>query len=273
MRVSLREWIALAILAAYALLALTTQSGASVAGQGLDPVWAEAKQRGVLRVAVDLGFYPFTWVENEQPAGYDIELAQAVAAKLGLRAEFVPTGLDAIYDDLAARRADLAASALPYAPELGWRARFSSFYFNAGQVLIVPETSPISAADQLGGLRVGVPLGSDADTQARRMLAADPSIRLVSAYETPTDTLAALRRGELDAAIVDNTAALIDMNTAPGLKIATALTLELYVLAMAPQAFQLHAEVNRALDELRREGFFDALGRKWFVTLPDRPPQ
>jgi polar amino acid transport system substrate-binding protein len=260
--------VALAILVVYAILAITTQSGASIAGQGLDPIWAEAKQRGVLRVAVDLGFYPFTWVEDNQPAGYDIELAEAVAAKLGLRAEFVPTGLDAIYDDLAARRADMAASALPYAPELGWRARFSSFYFNAGQVLIVPEASPIRAADQLGGMRVGVPLGSDADTQARRMLAADPTIRLAAEYETPADALAALRHGELDAVIVDNTAALIELNREPGLTIATALTLEPYVLAVAPEAFQLHAEINRALDELRREGFFEQLGTKWFIELP-----
>jgi ABC-type amino acid transport substrate-binding protein len=38
---------------------------------------------------------------------------------------------------------------------------------------------------------------------------------------------------------------------------------------MPAEAFQLRAEVNRALDELRREGFFDQLGQKWFVPAPD----
>src|SRR5215217_3592703 len=68
---------AVALLLAYATLAGVTQLGASVAGQGPDPVWAAARQRGILRVAVDFGYYPFSGVRQGQPIGYDIELAQA----------------------------------------------------------------------------------------------------------------------------------------------------------------------------------------------------
>lgn len=262
---------AAAALILYAALALSAELGASVAGQGLDPVWAAARQRGTLRVAIDLGFYPFTWVEAGRPAGYDVDLAEAVARKLGLGVEFVPSGLDSIYDDLAARRADVGASALPYAPEQSWRASFSSFYFNAGQVLVVPEGSTIAGQDQLSGHVVVAALGSDADTHARRLLAEGARFTLRSEYDTPADALAALRRGEADAAIVDNAAALIDMRR-PGLKLAAALTLEPYVLAFAPEAFELRERTNRALDELRREGFFDELGRKWFVKAAPPAP-
>jgi polar amino acid transport system substrate-binding protein len=256
------------VLVGYAVLALTTQSGASVAGQGLDPVLAAARQRGVLRVAVDFGFAPFSGIVNEQPVGYDIELARAIADRLGLQVEFVPSGLDAIYDDLAARRADMAASALPYAPEQGWRARFSTFYFNAGQVLLAPEGSEIAGPEQLNGLTVGAPLGSDADTYARRLLADGFDLELRSAYDTPAEVVAALRAGELDAAIVDNASALTELARGPGLRIAAALTLEPYVLAVAPEAFRLHAEINRILEDLRREGFFEELGSRWFVPAP-----
>jgi polar amino acid transport system substrate-binding protein len=264
------DLLATLILLIYAALAISAQLGANVAGQGLDPIWAAAQQRGVLRVAVDYGFFPFTDIVAGQPRGYDIDLAQAVAAKLGLRAEFVPSNLDSIYDDLANRKADLAASALPYAPEQGWRANFSTFYFNAGQVLVVPARSRIAGPDQLGGQRLGVALGSDADTYARNLLTNDPTILLRSDYDTPAEALADLRRGALDAAIVDNAAALTEMGHASGLRLVEpALTLEPYALAMPAEAFQLRAEVNRALDELRREGFFDQLGQKWFVPGPD----
>src|SRR6266542_2528331 len=165
---------AAALLLAYALLAAITQLGANVAGQGPDPVWAAARQRGTLRVAVDFGYYPFSGVRQGQPIGYDIDLAQAIAQKLGLRTEFVPSSLDSIYDDLANHKADIAASALPYAPEQGWRVSFSTFYFNAGQVLVVSESSPIGGPNQLGGRIVGVPLGSDADTYARNMVTNNP---------------------------------------------------------------------------------------------------
>ena len=159
-----------------------TQLGASVAGQGPDPVWAAARQRGTLRVAVDFGYYPFSGVQQGQPIGYDIDLARAVGQKLGLAVEFVPSNLNSIYDDLANHKADMAASALPYAPEQGWRAGFSTFYFNAGQVLVVPQDSPIAGPQQLGGRTIGAPLGSDADTFARKLAAGDhtiaPAIRL-----------------------------------------------------------------------------------------------
>src|SRR5215211_1807565 len=173
---------AVALLLAYALLATATQLGASVAGQGPDPVWATARQRGTLRVAVDFGYYPFSGVQGGQPIGYDIDLARAVGQKLGLAVEFVPSNLDSIYDDLANRKADMAASALPYAPEQGWRASFSTFYFNAGQVLVVRRDSPIGGPADLGGRTIGAPLGSDADTYARTLLTNEPTILLRSGY-------------------------------------------------------------------------------------------
>jgi ABC-type amino acid transport substrate-binding protein len=214
-------WIALAILLGYIILVISTERGVGVAGQGLDPIWA--------------------------------------AAQLGLRAEFVPSGLDSIYDDLAAGKADIAASALPYAPEQGWRVMFSEFYFNAGQVLVVPRGADANFSRK----RIGVALGSDADTYARN-LAIGQSVILSSSYETPADAFAALRRGELDAVISDHLAALIALNTMPEFQIAQALTLEPYAIAMPVAGFRMRAEVNRALADLQREGFFEQNGAKWF---------
>jgi ABC-type amino acid transport substrate-binding protein len=260
------DLLAALVLVLYAFLAISSQLGANLAGQGLDPVWAAAQRRGTLRVAVDYGFSPFSDIKDGQPMGYDIDLARAVAAKLGLRVEFVPSGIEAIYEDLANAKADMAASAVPYAPEQGWRASFSSFYFNAGQVLVVPRAALIAGVQQLGGRRVGAPLGSEADTYLRKLRANDPTISAQSNYDTAAEVLADLRRGALDAAIVDNAAALQAVGRDPALRlIEPALTLEPYVLAMPVAAFQLRAEVNRALEELRAEQFFEQLNEKWFV--------
>jgi ABC-type amino acid transport substrate-binding protein len=268
-RIRRLDLLAALVLALYSILAVSAQLGANLAGQGLDPVWAAAQRRGTLRVAVDYGFAPFSDLTNGQPTGYDIDLAHAVAARLGLRAEFVPSGIEAIYEDLENHKADLAASAVPYAPEQGWRASFSSFYFNAGQVLVVPAPSPIAAVDQLGGHTIGAPLGSDADTYARKLATNDPTITVRSNYDTADEVLADLRRGRLAAAIVDNAAALHAVGRDPALRLVEpALTLEPYVLAMPVEAFQLRAEVNQALDALRKEGFFDRLNQTWFVEGP-----
>ena len=248
--------LAVATLLSYAWLAWGAGGGA---GPSLDPVWAAARARGSLRVAVDVGFRPFVDQRDGELVGYDVELARAVAGQLGLRAEFLPVGFDALYSALVSGQADMIASALPYAPEEGQRARFSSFYFDAGQVLLAPGGSPIGGAGDLAGRRVGVALGSDADALARRM----PGVDMRSTYDEPGQAIADLRAGKLDAVICDNVSALGAVQSAPGLRIAAALSSQPYVLAVPASAFQLQAEVNRALDALRAEGRFEELNRRW----------
>jgi ABC-type amino acid transport substrate-binding protein len=252
---------AVAVLLLYALLAWTSAGGGG--GAALDPVLTAARARGALHVAVDVGFRPFAEQRDGKLVGYDIDLARAVAARLGLRVEFVPTGFDALYDSLTSGRADMIASALPYAPEQGFRARFSQFYFDAGQVLVVRAEAATAGPAELRGTRVGVALGSDADALARRMARDGGGFSLSSAYDAPDEALKDLRAGRLDAVITDNVAALTAVQRAPGLRIAAALTSEPFALAMPREAFQLEAEVNRALDELRAEGFLTELNARW----------
>ncbi len=248
--------LAVALLLGYAWLAGGAAGGS---GSALDPVWAAARVRGNLRVAVDVGFRPFVDQRGGELVGYDVDLARAVAEELGLRAEFLPVGFDALYSALVSRQADMIASALPYAPEEGERARFSSFYFDAGQVLLVPDGSPITGAVDLVGRRVGVALGSDADALARRMTGID----LRSTYDESAQAIADLRAGRLDAVICDNVSALGAAQSTSGLRIAAALSTQPYVLAVPTSAFQLQAEVNRALDKLRAAGLFETLNRRW----------
>lgn len=263
-RIRLLDILALVIVLLYAWIAWSAHNGDSLLAAPLDPVWARVQRSGTLRVATDVGFRPFADEQQGRLVGYDIDLANAVAEKLGVTARFVPTGFDALYDALTSRKADMIASALPYAPEQGYRAHFSSFYFNAGQVLVVREDAPIAGQRDLPGRRVGVALGSDADAYMRRLAATDDRIIPVSSYETPQAALADLRRGTLDAVVTDNVTALIAVQSQPGLRSATALTFEPYALALPREAFQLRAEVNAALEELQQEGFFTELNARWF---------
>lgn len=262
-----RRWIdllAIGVVLAFGYLALVAQWGAMAPGSPpLDPVWAAVRERGMLRVATDVGFRPFADERDGELVGYDVDLARALAAELGLAVEFVPTGFDALYDSLTSGRADLVASALPYAPELGFRARFSSFYFDAGLMLLVPAESSITSSADLTGLRVGAVLGSEGDSFLRRQ-AQTQALEVRDQYDEPAPLLADLRRGELDAVIVDHIVALSAVQSETGLRIAQPLTSDPYALALPRSAFQLEAEVNRALEVLRAEGFFIELNQRHF---------
>lgn len=254
------DLIALIILLLFGWTVSYTNRGAA------DPVWIALQARGALRVGIDPGFRPFAIERDGYFAGYDIDLAAEVARRLSLRVEFVPVAYDALYDALSTRQVDLLAAALPLAPEQGWRARFSTPYLNAGQVLVLHKDGPLDPTHpQLTGRVIGVALGSDADTFARGLSRRDPSIAVHSAFDTPAEALAALNRGALDAVITDAVTALAAMPAYPRLVIAAeALTFDPYVLAVPVEAYRLHSEVNRALDAMRAEGVFERLNERWF---------
>ncbi len=229
-----------------------------------DPVWTAIARNGVLRIGTDPGFQPFAQEQAGHWQGYDVDLVTEIARRLQLRPRFVPVGYDALYDKLAAGDIDLLAAALPLAPEQGWRARFTTAYLDAGQVLVVPITSPIIAEDQLGGRQVGAALGSDGDTLLRHLARTQPTLHARFDWELPAAALSALEHGEIDAVITDSVSALTLVERNHQFKIARGLTFEPYVMAVPLAAYQLQSEVNRILDQLRHEGFFDRLNAKWF---------
>lgn len=252
------DLLAIAALLAYIWAANYTQRGAA------DPIWTAIQERGVLRVGTDPGFRPFAEERDGRFQGYDIDLVTELARRENLRVEFVAVGYDALYDALSTRRVDLLAAALPLAPEQGWRARFSTPYLNAGQVLVVRKGAAITQEADLADRVIGVALGSEGDTLARKLQRGLPTMRARSDFETTTAALDALDRGEIDAVIADTISALSAQHSYPKLQIARALTFEPYVLALPIESYQLEQAVNQALEAMRQEQVFDRLNDRWF---------
>lgn len=252
------DLLTIGVLAAYGWIIHYTNRGAA------DPVWTVVQTQRVLRVGTDPGFKPFAEERNGQFQGYDVDVARELAQRLGFRAEFVSVGYDALYDALSTRRVDMLAAALPLAPEQGWRARFSTPYLNAGQVVVVPQGAAITEEGDLAAKVVGAALGTDGDTLARKLHRDLPTMTVRSDYETVQAAMNDLVQGKLDAVITDSVSALAAINTQPGLGYAFALTFDPYVLAVPIEAYQLQNEINRVLDDMRREGIFDRLNAKWF---------
>ncbi|MGQ9482064.1 ABC transporter substrate-binding protein [Chloroflexus sp.] len=256
-----RRWLdglSVVVLLAYGWLVWSVQTGTTA----IDPVYADLRARGVLRVAVDAGYRPFVEERDGRLVGFDIDLITALANELGFEVVFVRSGFDALYDQLTSRQADLIASALPYAPEQGYRARFSQPYFDGGLMLLTRNNSTIADLADLRGQRIGVVLGSEGDALAYRFAQTTPLYRYTADEADPL--IEALQRGEVDAIILDHVTALGALATGD-LRIATALSYEPYVLAMPASAFQLEGEINRALDRLKEQGVLHELQRRWML--------
>jgi ABC-type amino acid transport substrate-binding protein len=231
----------------------------------VDPVLTRIRTRGQLRVGYDPGSLPFTTIINDRAAGHDIDLATSFAKYLAVEVLFVPTGLDAAYDELQQGHFDMIASAMPYAPEQGWRARFSTVYFDDGLVLLQRQMVPVT--------RIGVVFGADADTMLRRMQHEGQIVIPVYA-ETTAELWRLFACDTVDAVIVEESIAWAMQQYDVSIRRIEALSYVPYVLVVPHDAPLLHESLNRFLAQAGPDGSLAALRQKWLVgAIPSSPVQ
>jgi len=217
----------------------------------------DIRARGALRVGIDPTYPPFESVRDGQVVGHDVDLAGAIAADLGVEVEVKTLALDTLYDALAGGNVDVLVSALPFVYERQKEVRYSVPYYQAGQVVAVLPDSLIRSAAALEGRAVGVELGSNADTEARRLARTTmPRMQVRSTYHSGDEALDALVRGEVDAAVTDNTSAQAYLRAHPGAVevLSPPLTDEPYVVAMPARASGLAGQINATIERLRASG-------------------
>jgi ABC-type amino acid transport substrate-binding protein len=217
-----------------------------------DPAWERIQRTGVLRVGTDATYPPFESIANGQYVGYDMGLARALAAGLGVRAEFVNLSLDGQYDALAQDKVDVLISALPFIYERQKEVRYTRPYYDDGPVLVLPAGSAIAQPPDLAGHTVAVELGTDADMVARRLQRGGVALRLQSEYHSTEAALDALATGQADAAISDPITLAAWTHTKGG---ATAIGLQTVPIPVAAQPLVIAMRVpayrlGPALDDL-----------------------
>lgn len=125
---------------------------------------AAARSKGVLTVASDASYRPFEYfdTDNRTMIGFDVDLTDALGAKLGLKVRHVNAGFDSILPGLAAGKYDLGASSFSVTPE---RSRTVDFvpYLDGGSSIAVAKGNPKKLSmdpDLLCGLTVSAQKGS-----------------------------------------------------------------------------------------------------------------
>ncbi|MBN1247635.1 MAG: amino acid ABC transporter substrate-binding protein [Anaerolineae bacterium] len=223
------------------------------------------QETGLLRVAVDPAFPPFESVNDAgQIVGLDADLATALAQGLGADVHFVTTGYDALYDALTVGHADIIVSALYPDPSRTAAFAFSRPYFNAGDVLVVPNGSGIAGAADLAGTTVACVFGTTGHMAALEWQASlQPAPALVT-VDSPVTLTTTLQDGTADAVILDHVSAQMAAGNAPWLQILSPpVTDEPYVIASRQEDADLMAALDTILEELESDGTLDTLIEDW----------
>ncbi|MDQ3942719.1 MAG: basic amino acid ABC transporter substrate-binding protein [Actinomycetota bacterium] len=225
-----------------------------------------------ITVASDISYRPFAFSESEEPEGFDIDLMNEIGERAGFTPEYQNTTFDDIIDGLRSNFYDAAISAMTITEEREQKVDFSDPYFNADQSLLVPSDSGIESTDDLAGASVGVQLGTTGVIEARE-LEDEGEIAEVRTFDTIEDAFAALENGRVDAVISDLPVSQEKADTSNGeLEVVQTIpTGEQYGIAF-PEDSDLVGPTNKALEEIKKDGTYEKLYKKWIGTEPEEIP-
>lgn len=232
----------------------------TAAGQELD-----TKEPGTLIVGSDIPFPPFELGREPSYDGYDIDLTDEIAKRLGLDVQIEDTGFAAIFRDLAQDKFDMVASATTITPEREKIVDFSNPYYFADQSLLVEEGSDLQSAEDLEGATVGAQDGTTGEAYANDETDAEE----VRGFPTGPGAINALRAGTVDAVIIDLPVAEDAVQEQGGVEIGEPIvTREEYGFVFQQDADELRESVNATLQEIKDDGTYEKIYEEWFKEKP-----
>ena len=169
-------------------------------------------------VGIDDEFAPMTFRdENNRLVGFDFDLANEVAARLGVTFKFKPIEWDNKEFEITSGNVDLIWSGLDVTDERKSYMIFSNPYMDNRQIIFVRADSEdeIRSEDDLAGKIVGTQSGSNSETYINDNIAVKNSFMKFQTYTNFTEGFGFLSRGEVDALIVDEIAARYEMKKNP----------------------------------------------------------
>lgn len=222
-------------------------------------------EEGILTVGTDLPYPPFEYREGGELTGFDVEIMDEIASRIGLETEYVDSPFDTIFTDLANGQFDVVISGATITPEREQQVNFSDPYFNSLQALVVSDDSDIASFDDLGeGDAVSVQSGTTGEIWAEDNL--QPNGVEIRAFPEYPPVYNALEAGQVDGVVYDESSAIPETFNRPGLEVVdTVDTGEAYGIAVDPANEDLLDAINQALADMIEDGTYDEI----FANYPN----
>ena len=246
-------------------------ASAAASGDKADGDAAEVKtiESGKLIMATNAQFPPYEMVADGDGVngtgfdGIDIEIAAAIAEKLGLELQVDDMDFDAALTAVQQGKCDLVLAGLTYNEERAQLMTFSDSYAQGVQAIIVKDGSDIATADDLANAGM---IGTQRGTTGYIYCTDDFGEDAVVAYDSGLTAVQALNNGQVDAVVIDNAPAKEYVAANPGLKVLeTSYAEEDYAIGMA-KGSSLEDAVNAALEELKADGTLQSIVDKYITA-------
>ena len=244
--------------------AASTEASAETASAELTTVTP-----GKLTMSTNAAFPPYEMTADDGSfEGIDVEVAEAIADKLGLELQIDDMDFDAALLAAQNGKSDMVMAGVTVTEERQTVMDFSNTYATGIQVVIVPEDSDIASIEDMTGKMIGVQRGTTgdlycSDTVENGVFGAEN----VTPYDNGLTAVQALMNGQVDCVVIDNAPAQEFVAANPGLKILdTEYVNEDYAIGVKKGNTQMLDAINGALAELKADGTVQSIIDKYITA-------
>jgi ABC-type amino acid transport substrate-binding protein len=254
------------ILSTLAALALVAGTAVPAMAGMIDDI----RSRGTVRIGVSLGGEPVGFRDAQNnPVGYDVDVATLLAEKLGVPVEFTDVSGDARVSMLVAGQLDIVVANTSATLERAKSVNFSIPYNRAGLRIIVQKDAGITSLEGLAGKKVVVGRGTTGETFLKKAV---PTAELVYTDNFAPDGVLLLQQKRADAAIEDSS--LLDflatqnpnLVTLPGL-----YSNDPIGIAVAKGDAEFVRWLDMFVSEYIQSGAYEANYKKWWGESANPP--
>lgn len=244
-------------------------AGIATTGTVLANALEDITKAGVIKVAVPQDFAPFGSAGLDmKPVGYDIDMANHIAAQLGVKAEIVPVTSANRIPYLQTKKVDLVISSLGKNPEREKVIDFSSPYAPFFSAVYGLADEKVAKVEELAGKTVGATRGAIEEQELSKTI---PASGTVKRYEDNNATISAFISGQVDLIATGNTVAASIANKSPSRKPELKFVIKnspCYV-GMNKGEPELMAKVNEIIAKAKETGALAKMSETWLkAPLP-----
>lgn len=232
---------------------------------------AEQSKAKVLKIGSDTAFAPFEFQDenSKEYVGFDMDLIKAIAKQMGVEVQVQSMGFDGLIPALEAGNIDATISAMTITSERAQKVNFSKPYYKSGLSMVVKaDNNTLKSFKDLEGKRIAVQIGTTGADEAKKIKNAT-----IREFNTAPEAFIELKNGGVDAVVNDlpvNEYYIAQAGGKDAKIVGEPLTSEDYGIATAKKNTELADKINKALDEVKKNGEYEKIYMKWFGK---KPPQ
>lgn len=224
----------------------------------------QIKEKGVIVAGLDDTFAPMGYRdENNKLVGFDIDMGEEMAKRLGVKMQWQPTQWDGVIMALESKRFDIILSGMTVTEERKKSINFSENYVGDGQVMVVKKgVTGFNTAADLKGQVLGTQAGSSGEEAAKKI----EGTKEIKLYKTYPEAFTDLQIGRIPVVICDRITAsfYISKRTDTFEIVGEKLTNEPLAIGIRKSDPELKEAIDKVLKEMKEDGTLTKISMKWF---------